>query len=214
MFKAHRVAAAALVLALVGAAPKAHAQAFTFGLTGGAAIPMGDYGDAYKVGFEGGVMGDWWVSPQYALGIDVVGNFHNAKDDLNDYYTALSDALGGTSDVTLKGTVIQFTAHAKWKFAMEGSTTAPYIQAGLGGYNAHSKLEGGVFDGDTSSDTKFGFNVGAGVDFMATPSMGFGVAGNWHNITDAFTDSSGEKKSAQYVQVGAVLTFTTNGATR
>jgi opacity protein-like surface antigen len=206
------VAAATLALSL--GASTALAQNFTFGLQAGAAIPTGDYGDAYKTGFQGGVTGDWWVSPAYALGVDVNGNFHNAKDDLNRYFTDVSDALGGTSDVTLKATVVQFTAHAKFKVPMSGNGASPYVQAGLGGYNARSKLEGGVFDGHTDSVTKFGFNVGAGIDVPMSPAMSIGVIGAFHDITDAFTDSSGEKKSAQYVQVGAMLTFMTNGATR
>lgn len=204
------ITSAALLLLL---ASSASAQNVTFGLTAGASIPTGDYGDAYKSGFEGGVMADWWMSPQLAFGLDVAGNFQTAKDDLNAYYTDVSDALGGTSNVTLKGSVIQFTAHAKLKFPMQGAS-APYVQAGLGGYNARSKLDGGVFDGHTDSVTKFGFNAGAGFDFFATPAMSLGVAGNFHDITDAFTDSSGDKRSAQYFQVGAVLTFSTSGASR
>ncbi len=212
MSKARIVAVAAV--ALLVAVSGAHAQPnVSFGLTAGAAIPVSDYGNAYKTGFMGGVMADLWVAPTWAIGVDVAGDFHNAKDAENAYFTEVSDALGGTSDVTLKNSVIQYTAHLKWHMVVPGSPVAPFVQGGAGGYTARAKLDGGVFNGENNTSTKFGWNVGAGVDLWSTPAMSLGVAGNFHDITDAFTDEHGDKKGVEYVTVGATLTFSTSGGT-
>ena len=39
-----------------------------------------------KFGFNGNAFGDYWIKPNYAVGIDVDGSFFKAKDD---YITAL-----------------------------------------------------------------------------------------------------------------------------
>lgn len=202
------IAASAALLSL--AAPAARANELSFGLKAGASIPMGDYGDAFGPGFMGGVYGDMGVAPNFAVGVDIIGNFHSIKSDLKDELEA-----AGIDDPKLNFTVIQFGVHGKWQ---QSATTGPEVQVGLAMYNAHSKLEGSVggvsIDSD-DSDTKFGFNVGAGYKFWHSESMTLGIDASFHNVTDAFQDpSNNEKKSAQYISVGLDLGFLTKGSSK
>ena len=203
------IAASAALLSL--AAPAARANEMSFGLKAGASIPMGDYGDAFGPGFMGGVYGDMSVAPSFAIGVDIVGNFHSIKKDLKDELVA-----AGITDPKFNFTVIQFGVHGKWQQAV---ATGPEVQVGVALYNGHSKFEGsdptlGSFS-ESSSDSKFGFNVGAGYKFWHNDAMSLGLEASFHNVTDAFEDpATSEKKSAQYVSVGLDLGFLTKGSAK
>jgi Outer membrane protein beta-barrel domain len=178
------------LLSLV-AVPMAHAEGtMSFGLNGGVAMPMGDFGDAFKLGFAGGVYGDYWMNSKVAIGADVMYN----------RFTGDEDVFGSGSDITFSD--IQFGGHLKYKFPMEGSSMAPWLQGGVAAYNG--KADGSGVDGDSSTD--FGFNVGAGLGFWSNPSMGLGVVGLFHDVMT-------EGESTQYINVGLNLTFSTTGST-
>src|SRR5437867_1519222 len=102
-----KIAAIAMGIMLLGSL--AQAAPITFGLQGGVSIPMSDYGDFVKLGPEGGVFADWWGSDQFALGADIVGNFHKGKDELIDALTA-----AGVTDPKITFDAIQFGLHGKW----------------------------------------------------------------------------------------------------
>lgn len=205
------IAASAVLLSL--AAPAARANEMSFGLKAGASIPMGDFGDAFGPSFMGGVYGDMGVSPSFAVGVDIVGNFFSLKSDLKDQLET-----SGIIDPKFNFEVYQIGVHGKWQQAV---ATGPELQVGVALYNGHSKFEGtipgtgpgtGPFS-DTSSDTKFGFNIGAGYKFWHNDAMSLGLDASFHNVSDAFEDpNSNESKSAQYVSVGLDLGFLTSGA--
>jgi opacity protein-like surface antigen len=205
------IAASAALLSL--AAPAARANEMSFGLKGGVSIPTGDYGDTFGLGFMGGVYGDYGVTPQFAVGVDINGNFHSIKSDLKDQLEA-----GGITDLKANFTLIQFGVHGKWQQAVN---TGPSAMVGVALYNGHSKSEGTDTSvvpnesfSETESDTKFGFNVGAGYKFWHNESMSLGLDASFHNVTDAFKDENGDSKSAQYISVGLDLGFLTGGATK
>ena len=106
------IAASAALLSL--AAPSAHANEMSFGLKAGASIPMGDFKDAVGTGFLGGVYGDYGVTPQVAVGVDIVGNFYGESSDLKDAFAA-----AGLPDPKASITVIQFGVHGNHESAGE-----------------------------------------------------------------------------------------------
>ena len=192
------IAASAVLLSL--AAPAARANEMSFGLKAGASIPMGDYGDVFGPGFMGGVYGDMGVSPTFAVGVDIIGNFHSLKSDLKDQLEAPPLGLTGVKD---NFTVIQFGVHGKWQ---QSATTGPEVQVGVALYSGKEKSS-------DDTETKFGFIVGAGYKFWHSESMSLGLDASFHNVTDAFKDpNTGDSKSAQYVSVGLDLGFLTSGA--
>lgn len=178
----------AFVFASMLTAPMANAAAggMTFGLNAGVAMPMGDFGDFAKLGFGGGVYGDYWVSNAFGIGADIMYNRFSGDEDVTGPDVSFTD--------------IQFGGHLKYAFPMEGSSFAPWLQAGFAAYNG--KVDG-VTGGDDSS-TDMGFNVGAGLGFWSSPTMSMGVLGLFHNV---MTDPD----SQQYINVGLNLTFSTTG---
>jgi hypothetical protein len=191
------------VVATLSFATVAHAENFDFGLEGGMSIPTGDYGDAFGPGPMFGVFGDLGVNPNLSLGADIIGNFHGMSDSFNDNFSV--------SGFDVDFTVVQFGAHARFRPTLSGL----WLQGGLGAYNGHTKVTFPGFEGDDSA-TKLGFSVGAGMDFPFNPAMNFGLMATFHNVTDAIEEfdpttglATGNTRSAQYVSIGATMTFLT-----
>ncbi len=189
-----------LAAVLVTSASAAHAGDMTFGLNGGVAVPMGDFGDAFKLGFGGGVYADYWIKPTYAFGADINGSFFSAKDDQLD---ALKTAFPAYPDPSAKANLINFGVHGLWAPSMEGASMKPYITYGVGMYHIASKIE----DSDPSvnfddSENKIGINGGAGVDFAASEMMTVGVGAKFHHVLT-------EDEATQFITVGLNVTFKT-----
>ncbi len=173
----------------------------SFGLTGGMAMPMGDFSDIFKPGFCGGVYGDYMIAEQFAIGVDGMYNQHSAKDEWNDL---LSFLAGQTVEATW--TTFQFGGHVKWMPPMKDSPAIPYVQAGAGMYNLKAKVEAGGDSAD-DSESKFGFNGGLGVDFKVNPQFTIGVGGAFHHVLT-------EGDALQYFNVGVNVGFLTTGTTK
>lgn len=151
---------------------------WTFGIQGGLSKPTGDYNNEAKSGWNFGGQADYWFNSMWGVGADAAYHANNASDDFN--AALVADPLFGTG-TTAKFSVIQYGVHATYMIPMTGSQFAPYLQAGGAGYNIKEKIEGGLAPGD-NSDNKFGFNVGAGVDYHATPTLNVGINGTYHDV--------------------------------
>ena len=149
---------------------------WTFGLQGGASMPTGDYGDVAATGWNFGGQADYWMNSQWGFGADAAYHANSASDAVK---TALAVSDPGAE---MKFSTIQIGAHATYMIPTQGGNMFPYLQAGAGNYNLKTKIEGGVAPGD-ASESKFGFNMGAGVDFRATPTVNLGVNGTYHYIS-------------------------------
>lgn len=166
------VLSAALLMFGVGAA---NASSTWLGVTGGAGVPTGDYGDAAATGFQFGVTGTRMVNDQWGIGGDVCYHMWNGSDDLN---AAAELAFGPGSE--FKWSALQATAHVIVAIPTQG-TMSPYLKGGMGIYNISSKLESPAGDAD-ASESKFGFNVGAGMNFASSGNMRWGVGGQLHIV--------------------------------
>jgi opacity protein-like surface antigen len=199
------------VLACLVIAPAAHAAKgeFTFGLNGGISSPTGDYGKTdvnnnefgFKSGFNGGVFGDYMVHELVGVGVDA----SYAKNDSKDW----------NSGDDGKVTILQFGGHVKVMPAMKDISVSPYLQVGAGLYRAKTET---TISNVSTDDTvnKFGYNIGAGVDYKVNPMFGLGVFGTFHSALDAFekvdVNNNVTKKAANYVTAGIKLTFMTTGS--
>ncbi|HEU4681180.1 MAG TPA: outer membrane beta-barrel protein, partial [Gemmatimonadales bacterium] len=160
---------AALALGLLFSAPVAHAQGAEFSLGAGLTVPLSDFGDAAKTGFNG-LVGISFAPSSFPLGIQIDGMYQRLKQE---------DVFPGDRS----NQIIQGTANLVYKFkTSEESTFRPYIIGGVGIYNF--KLVGGddvspPGEGDTGTD--FGVNAGAGFDFKAG-GAGLFVEGRFHNV--------------------------------
>jgi opacity protein-like surface antigen len=145
MMKRLILGASVIALSLV-AAPNAQAQV-GLGVSAGLSMPTGDLGDQLKSGYSvNGLIGI--TMPLSPLGFrgEVGYNSWDGKEDAG---------LDGTTTSSLSGT-------ANVVLQVPGMIVAkPYL---IGGVGAHRfKFDDGT--SDTSSDTKFGWNVGGGLKF-------------------------------------------------
>jgi opacity protein-like surface antigen len=172
-----RLKAALLAVALTAfAAGAASAGPFWFGVMGGAAVPTGDFSDAANTGFDFGGTGTWMVNEMWGVGADVAYHMWNGSDDLN----SATQALLGDPSAEWKFSGVQATAHATLMIPSQ-AMVKPWIKAGLGLYNLGAKLETSSGDAD-DSESNFGFNAGAGLNWAATSNMAVGIGAAFHQI--------------------------------
>jgi hypothetical protein len=173
---------AALALGLLLSAPVAHAQGAQFSVGGGVGIPLGDFDDAAKMGWQGTAAVSF-APANVPVGFQVDGSYSQYSDD---------------SPLDLKNRFIYGTANVVYKFATAPeSTFRPYLIGGGGVYN--SKVTGDDVIGDPGSQTKFGLNAGAGFDIKAG-GAGLFLEGRFHNV---FTEGS----NTQFIPINVGVRF-------
>jgi len=159
--KSRSAGLAALVLSLLGASAL-RAQATEFSIGGGVGVPLGDFDDVAKIGWQGTAAVSF-VPRNLPVGIQVDGSFSQ---------------FGNDSPLDIKNQLLYGTLNAVYRFSSsESSRFRPYLLGGGGVYN--SKLTGS--DAPDGSTTKFGINAGAGVDFKAG-SAGLFLEGRFHDV--------------------------------
>ena len=173
--------AAVLALGMLLSAPAAQAQGVEFSLGGGATVPLSDYADVAKTGYNG-LLGISFVPGSFPLGIQIDGMYQRLKFD-NDAFDRSSQIIQGTANLVYK-----------FKVSPE-STFRPYIIGGGGVYNF--KSVGGddvVLPGEGDTSTDFGINAGAGFDIKAG-GIGLFAEGRFHNV---FGDGTSD---AQFIPI-------------
>jgi hypothetical protein len=152
----------AVVLGMLLGAPALHAQGAEFSLGAGVGVPLGNFDDAVKMGWQG-IAAVSFVPRSLPMGIQVDGSFSQFGDE---------------SPLDIKSQLIYGTVDGVYKFeSSEESRFRPYLIGGGGVYN--SKETGS--DALGGSSTKFGLNAGAGFDFKVG-SAGVFIEGRFHNV--------------------------------
>lgn len=199
---------AAAVFAVTSIGTMAHAGGWTVGVHGGATLPMGDFADKNfteaQTGWQFGGSIDYRLTDMWAFGIDgsMIQNSSGHEGETIDF---------GDGPVTLdewKFKTWQFGAHGNLMFPMEGAFK-PYAMAGVGFYNLKDEAtvsSGGVSQtAEGEGDTKFGFKLGLGGDWMFNPTTGLGLQANWNMVPmDEATDGIG---SVQFIGLQAGIKF-------
>lgn len=190
-----RIVLALLLMAVFAAT--AQAGNCVLGVNGGVLKGTGDFGDATKTGFGGGVFFDYWLNSMFSVGADFGFNSIKHHDDGEDAATIYPGTTGTIKD---KFTLMNYGAHAKYAFPMGESPLHAYATAGLGMYNIKEKFEVTGLPTEEPSDTKFGGRGGLGAEYMMTSQIGIGAEGNFHFI-------STEGQSTQMISGVAMLTY-------
>lgn len=157
----------------------------TLGVDGAVAMPTSDFGQLFKMGYQGGVFGDYGINEQFALGVGV----DYVKVGVKDEYISLLEAVftleaGVPVTVDVTESIIPITVYGKWMPPMKGNV-APYIMAGGGYYmmKFDAKVSAAGLAGSGSETVnKPGIFGGAGVDFKANPQVKVGVFAKFHDI--------------------------------
>ena len=162
------------------------AKAISLGISGGAAIPVGDFGEDYSTGYNGTVSLMFKsIGSPIGLRVDGMYNKMSVKDDR----TIGVPGFGIVEAAVITG------ANANLVYSLPGTGISPYLIGGAGVYGL--KLD--VDDGDDpDSESKFGLNGGIGASF---PLSGFNtfIEARFHHI---FTkDALGDSAPTQFIPV-------------
>jgi opacity protein-like surface antigen len=154
-------------------------RAFKLGGDLGATVPLGDFGDNADLGFHLGGLIEY--KPQ-SFPVNLRGEITYHRNGLKNGF--FSDVPGG-GDINGHVSMINFIGNAVIPFGDAASNTRPYAIGGLGLYRM--KFSGSVAGFDLSStDTKFGINVGGGVTFNLSGFDTF-IEARFHSV---FTSGS------------------------
>jgi hypothetical protein len=140
----------------------------SIGAKAGIAMPMGDFGDSYGMGFGGSAIGEYALNDNMAVGLNV------------GFYT-----FGGKdlpSGVTASFNIIPIIADFKYFFMTEGFM--PYVGAGLGMYMMTSKSETSLMSFSVS-ESGFGFAPKAG--FWMGEGFKYGASLEYNIVSFAST---------------------------
>lgn len=161
---------------LVIGAGAAYAQGAWLGVTAGAGIPTGNYGDAAATGWNAGATGTVMLNDRWGIGGDLGYHSWGGSDALN---AATATAFGAGSE--FKWSAIQATGHTMLRIPTAGMVK-PYAQVGLGLYDIKGKVSSP--SGDTeSSKSKVGFNFGGGIQIPTGSNRMWGVSATYHVIS-------------------------------
>jgi len=182
--------------AAVAAPYVAHAQATTeapaigFGILGGATFPVGDYNKAASTGFNVGAFVDFGrrLGP---LGVRADVNYHGFGDQ-----DIVETAGAGTRiDFSNKFSMVTGTLNGVFGIPLEDSPVRPYLTAGVGAYYIKDSprcVTGSTTCSTTTlraseSETKFGINGGAGIEFGLGGAAAF-LETRFHNVFQGTPD--------------------------
>ena len=183
-------ALAVIAVALPAPAQEEDRPTFQLTLTPGVGIPMGDFTDdleaqfvgttlvltggfGAEAGFAGGITANYFLTKKISLEANVDGFIFPADDP------------SGISDVDIAIGVLGFTGGARYWFAGDRTWT-PYLDAAAGMYSATVKVDVGAQNIGDVTETEFGFNVGAGVDWALGEHFAIGPVVRYHT---AFYDN-------------------------
>jgi hypothetical protein len=157
-----RLTPVSVVLGLVLGASGLQAQATQFSLGGGIGIPLGNFDDVVKIGWQGTAALSF-TPERLPVAIQVDGAFSQFSDE---------------TPLDIKSQLIYGTANAVYRFeSSEESRFHPYLIGGGGIYRQKSTGS----DALPGSSTKFGINAGAGFDFGAGRARLF-LEGRFHDV--------------------------------
>jgi hypothetical protein len=179
------IAAVALASTLGVSTLQAQANPIAFGIVAGASVPLGDFGDAAKMGWHAGGLLEW-NGASFPLGIRGEVVYHSFDSELDE-------------DVGLN--ILTATLNGVWRFPMtEPATVRPYIIGGGGWYRVGCSDCGGL-----DAENKGGINIGAGIQ---VPLSGFTsiIEARWHMVFDSDSDIEGDSNST-FIPISVGLLF-------
>jgi hypothetical protein len=160
----------AVAMATAFTASTAHAQTpVSFGVGGGVNVPLGDFSDGAKLGFQGTALVQF-APANLPVGFRVDGTYQQNNFD-TDFTTVDGkfQTIYGTADVVYT-----------FKTA-ESSMFHPYLIAGGGFYSMKNKPDTPTTSNPEDTESKFGVNGGAGFDYAAGGATIF-LEARFHNV--------------------------------
>lgn len=179
------------------------------------------YGGFAKITEDGapggsiGMRGNMFAMVKPTIGIGGELGYHLfGSQDFSIYDSGTGDTFSGSD----KWSAFQATAQMMARGTT--GTTHPFGTFGLGLYSVKEKLSGQTTDSGgnpvgsptelSATVSKLGFNLGAGVQFRGSNSLGFGIEGRWHSAMNVLPDKTTgepEQRSLNVVTIMAGVNF-------
>ena len=173
-------------------------RALSVGLGGGGVVPVGDFANDVKTGWQ--VNGHLQYQPvaegPWAVRVEALYTRSNLTDDA-------VTAGGGLPDQKWTSGVFYAGVAAPYYISGRAGTVRPYVIGGLGLYSQTVKFEDTSGVTQSTTESGFGFNGGAGIRFGR--AMGFFVEARFHQFS--ITPDGGEKSTGQFIPVSFGFTF-------
>jgi hypothetical protein len=175
------------ITALFGLAPSASGQkSYALGISGGAAIPTGKFGDSQSTGYAGALFLALGV-PDLPLGVRFDGIY-------NDFAGRTVTATGGGSTTHPDTRVMGVLGNLIYSFP--GTSAKPYLVTGGGIYNIKADAPG------VRSKNDFGYSVGFGSTFGVGQLAAF-IEARYHGISRETADGG----NIQFVPITLGIVF-------
>jgi hypothetical protein len=176
------IGAGALLIAATaqaqGTSGSTSGRPFKLGGVLGATVPLGDFSDGADLGFHFGGLIEY--KPQ-SVPVNLRGEITYHRNGLKSDYFAGSGFPNSDGNFSM----INFIGNAVIPFGDAASTARPYVIGGLGLYRLKASASFSGVDVSTT-DTKFGINVGGGFTFNLSGFETF-VEARFHSV---FTENS------------------------
>ena len=165
---------AVLLVAAMAFAPAALAKNGTFEVNAGYNKMTNDTPSGDSMGGGIGFGGAYWknASPAVSWGAEV------SYDGLG----SLDYDNGTTTDNKVSANVLRFGPAVRYSFG-PATGTSFFAQGGAGYYNVKAKTEDSVLGNSDTSESKIGFNFGAGVNFPVAPTTKMNVGFQYHTVS-------------------------------
>lgn len=195
-----RALALALAMAAVPVTTEAQSQApraLSVGLGGGGTVPVGDFANDVKTGWNGIAYFQYQPVAEGPWAVRAEAQYSSAK-----YTDNFLNDVGATAGEDLTNNVLYVGASALYHMG-SGSGVRPYFVGGLGLYELTARLtdQSGISTSD--SETGFGFNGGAGIRFGG--AVGFFIEARFHQFS--ITPGGSEKSTYQMIPISFGLSF-------
>jgi len=142
---------------------------------GGASFPFGDFKDLAETGYLVTPRLGYYIAPTVALGAEYGYFKHGADQALID----LLESLAGRN-VEAEFQLHQVTGYVK--ILLTPKPIAPYLRLHAGLYHLDATIEVQDLGSDTTTEDKFGFGGGLGIQFRGDGSVGGFVDAIYHAI--------------------------------
>jgi opacity protein-like surface antigen len=146
----------------------------------GGTIPLGDFSDGADLGWH---LGGLFEYKQPSFPVTWRGELTYHRNGLKDDF--FSGQIPGVGNLDGNFSMINFVANALYPFGDKAKTSHPYIIGGLGLYRVKATASYQGID-ISDSQTKFGINVGGGVEFALSGFDAF-IEARYHSV---FTDNN------------------------
>ena len=164
---AHLALSAALALTAGAAGAQAPINPFGFGVSAGAAVPVGDAGDAFDVGFS--------VDGIVTLRVPTLPVSFRGEVGYTRFGAKGSDQDDEASGISSNFRILSGVANVVLGFpASPTAVIRPYVIGGVGAYNGRRSVSAGGLNRNFDAGTKVGVNGGAGFELPLSGITGFG----------------------------------------